>query len=134
MALAQGRDPEGASRARIALGADAEPAHVDEPDCDRARPVGAERFLGDVLAHRLTQVGQLLGEADEVVELRALLLRPEFRVVQVLAPAGAIDPVAWSFAFGCGEIQTSRHAGGMTSASMRSTFSGSMILFPRALT
>ena len=46
----------------------------------------------DVLAHRLPQVGQPLGEADEVVELRLLLLRPELRVVQVLAPAGAIDP------------------------------------------
>ena len=41
-------------------------------------------------------------------------------------------PVAWSFAPGRGEIQTSFHAGGMTSFSIRSSFASSRISIPRA--
>ena len=41
-------------------------------------------------------------------------------------------PVACSFAPGRGEIQTSRQAGGIASASIRSSFAGSVIRLPRA--
>ena len=43
----------------------------------------------------------------------------------------ASTPTACSFAFARGEIQTSRQAGGMTSASIRASFAGSVIRFPR---
>jgi hypothetical protein len=43
-------------------------------------------------------------------------------------------PVAWSFALGLGEIQTSFQAGGITSDSIRSSFSGSEIRRPLAST
>jgi hypothetical protein len=43
-------------------------------------------------------------------------------------------PVAWSFAPAFGEIQTSRQAGGILSASTRSTWTGSSIRFPREST
>jgi hypothetical protein len=39
--------------------------------------------------------------------------------------------VAWSFDPGRGEIQTSFHAGGITSDSMRASFASSVIRFPR---
>jgi hypothetical protein len=39
--------------------------------------------------------------------------------------------VAWSFAVARGEIQTSFHAGGITSSSMRASFAASLIRFPR---
>ena len=43
-------------------------------------------------------------------------------MVEVLAPPGLVDAVAWSFAPARGEIQTSFQAGGITSCSMRSIF------------
>jgi hypothetical protein len=46
----------------------------------------------------------------------------------------ASTPVACSFALGLGEIQTSFHAGGITSARIRSSFASSAILLPRAST
>jgi hypothetical protein len=44
----------------------------------------------------------------------------------------ASTPVACSFAVGDGEIQTSFHAGGIRSASIRAIFGRSVISFPRA--
>ena len=46
----------------------------------------------------------------------------------------ASTPVAWSFAPGRGEIQTSRHAGGITSSSIRASCSGSVMRCPRPST
>ena len=47
--------------------------------------------LRQVLVHRLAQLGQPLREPHELVELRLLLARAEFRVVEVLPAAGAVD-------------------------------------------
>src|SRR6185369_2155621 len=41
--------------------------------------------------HRLAQIGQALGEADELVEFLLLLASAELGVVQILAPAGRVD-------------------------------------------
>ena len=83
-----------------------------------------------VLRHRRPHRRQPLPEPDELVVLRLLLLRAVFLVVEVLPPPRRVDPVAWSFARGRGEIQTSRHAGGIASASIRASFSSSVIRFP----
>ena len=79
-------------------------------------------------------VGQPLGEADELVELRLLLARAELRVVEVLPPPAPSTPVACSFAPARGEIQTSCQAGGIASASMRSSSAASVIRSPREST
>src|SRR6185312_16005326 len=91
VALPERRDPERPRRARIALGADAEPAEIDQPKRERAHPVRRQRLSTQVLRHRLAQVGEALGEANELVEFLLLLARPEVGVVQVLAPAGLVD-------------------------------------------
>jgi hypothetical protein len=44
-----------------------------------------------VLGHCRSDLGELLAEAEKVVVLRALLLRPVLRVVEVLVPPGTID-------------------------------------------
>ena len=44
-----------------------------------------------MLAHREPQIGELLGEPDQLLVLRRLLLRAEVRVVAVLLPPGAVD-------------------------------------------
>jgi hypothetical protein len=44
-----------------------------------------------MLRHRGAQVGQVLREADQAVVLLLFLLRPERRVVEVLAAAGRVD-------------------------------------------
>ena len=83
--------PKVLRRARVALGADAEPAEIDEPNRERARPFGIERLARHVLAHRLPQIRKPLRKADEPVELLLLLLGAKLRVVEVLAPSGSID-------------------------------------------
>jgi hypothetical protein len=50
-----------------------------------------------------------------------------------MRPALSI-PVAWSFAYGRGEMRTSRHAGGIRSASIRSSAAASVIGLSRAST
>ena len=47
--------------------------------------------MGQVLSDRQPQIRQLLGEADQLLELRRLLLRAEVRVIAVLEPPGAVD-------------------------------------------
>ncbi len=44
-----------------------------------------------VLDHRGTEVGQALGEPNQAIELRLLLLGAEICVVQVLAPPRRVD-------------------------------------------
>jgi hypothetical protein len=114
--FAQGGDAVGARFARVALGADAEPACIDQPrrECRDAEPV--ERVVRQVLGGRRAKVREAFGETGQPVELRLFLLGTEVRVVQVLPPAGGSIPVACSFAPALGEIQTSFHAGGITSA------------------
>jgi len=46
----------------------------------------------------------------------------------------ASRPVAWSFAVGRGEIQTSFQAGGIASRWIRYSFSASLMRLPRAST
>ena len=99
---------------------------------NRARPLGAERLLVDVSAHRLPQLGQEFCEAHQLVELGLLLRRTKVRVVQILAAPGLVDSSGLELGFGRGEIQTSFQAGGMTSDSMRATLPGSVMRFPRA--
>src|SRR3954452_8215988 len=91
MSLAQSRDPIGARLLRVALRADAKPAGIDQAHCDRGDAQTIERVVLHVLCHREAKVGQSFGEADQLVELRLLLLRTKCRVVQVLPAAGRVD-------------------------------------------
>src|SRR5205823_7539603 len=89
--LAQRRDPEGTRFLRVTLGADAEPAGVDETRCDRGHTLAVQHVVVHVLRHSCTQVRKALREADQPVELRLLLLSPKRRVVQVLPASGRVD-------------------------------------------
>ena len=73
------------------VGADAEPGEVDQPNRDCADVERVERIVRQVLSDRHPQVRQLLGEPDQLLELRRLLLGTEVRVIAVLQPAGAVD-------------------------------------------
>jgi hypothetical protein len=90
--LAQGGDPIGARFTRVALGADAEPAGIDQPRRERGDAEQIERVVRQVLGGRGAKVRKPLGEANQPVELRLLLLSPKVRVVQVLPTAGGVDP------------------------------------------
>ena len=78
-------------RLRVAVGADAEPAEVDQAHGHRADPLTVVRLALHVLGHRLAQPGQPLGEEHEPVVLRLLLLSAKVGVVEVLAPARLVD-------------------------------------------
>ena len=91
VALAQRRDPVRAGLLRVSLRADAEPAGVDQAHRDRRDALPVERLVIQVLGGRSPQLGQTLGEADQPVELRLLLLRAEIGVVEVLPPTGSVD-------------------------------------------
>jgi hypothetical protein len=108
------------------------PAEVDQAHGDRSRPFEAERLLLDVLGHRLPQARKVLGEADELVELRLLLSSPEFGWYRYCRRPARSTPVAWSFALARGVIQTSRQAGGIRSDSIRARASSSAMRRPRA--
>jgi hypothetical protein len=71
------------------------------------------------------------GEAEEPLELLALLGGSERRVVEVLMAPAASTPVAWSFAPAFGEIHTSVQAGGMARPRMRASASSFVIARPR---
>src|SRR5579872_4762050 len=90
MPLPERGDAERAGRTRMAVAPDAKPAEVDEAKRDRADPVAVELVLVEVVDHRAAQLRQLLAEADEALELRALLLGAEIGVVDVLLPPGGV--------------------------------------------
>ena len=90
--LEERRHAIGARLLRVALGADAEPREVHQADGDRADPERIERVEHHVLAHRLPDVRELFGKADQAPELRGLLLGPEVGVVDVLPPPRAVEP------------------------------------------
>src|SRR4051812_1642347 len=91
VAPGQGGDSERLRLLRVALPADPEPRAVDQARGNRADPLAVERVVVHVLRHRRSELRQLLREADELVVLRLLLLRPKRRVVEVLPPAGGIQ-------------------------------------------
>jgi len=76
----------------ITLGADAEPREIDQAHGDRTDPERIERIERHVLAHRLPEVRQVFGKADQLPELRSLLLGAEVGVVDVLPPPRAVEP------------------------------------------
>ena len=128
MALAQRRDPVRAGLLRVALRARPEPAQVDQTQGDRADACAVEMVAVHVLGHRRADRRQLLAEAHELVELRLLLLRAEARPSRgtACAPRGRARPLGASRPR-CGEIHTSRQAGGMLSWSIRSSLAGSVM-------
>jgi hypothetical protein len=85
-----------------------------------------------VFAHRLAQLRQPLGEADQLVVLRLLLLRAKGRVVEVLLAARGIDARSLQLRARLDEIQTSFQAGGIASPRIRSSFASSAIRRPSA--
>src|SRR3954471_11788713 len=92
VSLLERGDPEGSELLRVALVADAKPAEVDQADRNRRRPLEGQRLELHVLGHCKAELRQLLGEPDQLVELRLLLLGSKVRVVQVLHPARLVDP------------------------------------------
>ena len=91
MRFAQRRDPEGPRGLGIAVAADAEPAEVDQAHRDGGHLLLRQSLELHVPAHHLAQLGQLLGEADQLVVLRLFLTRAVRRVVEVLLTAGGVD-------------------------------------------
>ena len=91
MALPQCRYAERPRVLRVALGADTEPGAVDETGRDRRHAFAVEGITLHVFGHCRTQIREMLGEADQSVVLRLLLLRPEVRVVDVLPPSRRVD-------------------------------------------
>src|SRR5207245_4055849 len=89
--LAEGRDPEGPGFLCIALGADAKPAGIDQPGCDRRHALTVQHVLVHVLCRSGAQVGQALRESDQPIELRLVLLRTKRRVREVLLATGGVD-------------------------------------------
>ena len=85
--LAQRRDAVRARCARVPVGADAEPAEVDEAQRDRGNARAIELVIVEIVRHRAAQIGQPFAEADEAFVLRFLLRGAEVGVVQVLLPA-----------------------------------------------
>src|SRR4029450_13782842 len=90
VALVQGRDPERSVLLGVSLGADAEPAQVDQPDGDRTRPLRAVFLSVQVLGHRGAEIRELFGETDQLVVLRLLLPGAEGWVVKILPAPGGI--------------------------------------------
>ena len=91
MGLAQRRHAVRARRLRVALTPHAKPREIDEADGERADTFRLQRIERHVLAHREPQLGELLGETDELVVLQLLLLRAKVGVVEVLAPSSFVD-------------------------------------------
>src|SRR5260221_6227715 len=91
MALCEGRDSVRPRRARMPIGTDTEPPEVDEPQSNRAYARPVEIVLVEVLGHRRAQRRELLGEADQPVELRLVLCGAIVGVIAVLLTAGAVD-------------------------------------------
>jgi hypothetical protein len=89
--LAERRDAEGLGFLRVALRADAEPAAIDQARRDRGDTLTIQKLVVHVPRHGRPQVRQALGKANQPVELRLLLLRPEIPVIDVLLPSGSVD-------------------------------------------
>ncbi len=89
--LAESRDAIRARLAGVAVRPRPQPREVDDAKSDRARPFRFQRLQLHVLAHHSSQIGKAVREADQPVVFRLLLLRPIFRVIEVLSPAGAVD-------------------------------------------
>ena len=130
--LAERRDPERPRGSRVALGTDPKPAEIDQAKRQRADPFRRQRLAVHVLAHRLSAGPGGAPQNARACRTSPVPAAPEIRGGTGIG-AGRLCrlPVAWSFAPARGEIQTSFHAGGMTSASMRATLSASVICFPR---
>src|SRR6266536_3689034 len=66
VSLAQRRDSERPESPRVALVPDAKPAEVDQPDCDGRGPLEREWLEPHVLGHRGSELGEPLGEPDQL--------------------------------------------------------------------
>ena len=93
--LQEGRHAERAI-SDVALGADPEPAELDQPQRDRRDALAIELLLVEMERHRFTQRRQSLAEADQLVVFRLLLLGAKIRAVEVLLPPRSVVSVAWS--------------------------------------
>ena len=130
---AQRREPVGLVLLRVALAADPKEAEVEQSDGAGEHPLAHQSAAGEVGCGALAHLRQ-----------RAARTAPSRRTSRGRGPraiAGgrgtacarpASIPVAWMWPFGCGQIHTSFHAGGMASSRIRSTTSRSTIVVPSA--
>ena len=128
----QGREAEGLVLLRVALAADPEEAEVEQLHRTGQDPVSDEAAPGEVGAGALAHRRQRPREGLHLGELLAVARLAPVVVVEVLLAARRIDPVAWMWPFGWGQIQTSFHAGGIASSRIRSITSRSTIRSPSA--
>jgi hypothetical protein len=68
---------------------DAKPSEVDQPHGNGAHALVPETLLVHVLGHRCAEVRKSLGETNQLVVFRLLLLRAELGVIEVLARCSA---------------------------------------------
>ncbi len=125
VAGAERRQAERAVVPRIALGSDAHRRLVEEGN-DRgedllAREAAAAQVPGDCAA----KARQPRTERRHALELVRVAAVAEVGVVAVLLPAAGVDARRQQVPSRCGEIHTSRHAGGMASPSIHARVSAS---------
>src|SRR3954449_2719123 len=77
--------------ANVPLGADPEPAQLDQPKGDRGDTLAIEFLLVEMGRHRLAERRKGVAEADELVVLGPLLLGSIVRAVEVLLPARGVE-------------------------------------------
>lgn len=108
---------------------------AEEAQFGQADGTGQDALTGqpapiEVLRHVGAHFGERGGDLKDMGVLRVLLLFAELRVYRYWPRPAESVPVACRFPLDQGQIQTSRHAGGMTSHRSRSFSSGSVIGCP----
>ena len=120
MARAQGAEPVGAVLPGVHRASRAQESPQQETDHRGEDPLAVEAFAPQVPGDARPQLRKRAQEGEEPAALALLpepLLLSEYRYCQ--RPTRS-RPIAWTAAPGEGLIQTSVHAGGRTSASIRS--------------
>src|ERR1044072_2181590 len=90
MSIAERRHTVSAIAFDALLGADAEVEVVDETDDDRQHALLPQSFARDVLVRLMTQRGQRLAEAFDLVVLATSAPRDERRIVDTLGTTGLV--------------------------------------------
>jgi hypothetical protein len=112
---------------RVLVAAGPEHTDVEHPHPAREHPLLRQPARVEAAHHLRADVGHPAAQVEHPLVLHEVAGGAPQVVVAVLAAPAASVPTAWMCPVGSGEIQTSRHAGGMTRALSRATTSGSVI-------